>query len=60
MTTLYAVSPRSNLGGESEAAPGDLLLITDGDNAELLRLAPSSEKEAGSIRLEGISHQNAD
>jgi glucose/arabinose dehydrogenase len=26
---------------------GSLLLLTDGDNAELLRLAPSGETEAG-------------
>lgn len=40
----------SNPGLEAtyaELSDGSLLLLTDGDNAELLRLSHSGEKEAG-------------
>jgi len=31
----------------AQTPDGSMLLLTDGDNAELLRLTPSGEKEAG-------------
>ena len=46
MTAIFVKTVR-RVRDIAQMPDGSLLLLTDGDNAELLRLTPSDEKEAG-------------